>query len=282
MLNRSFLSLACLPLLALSITSGPATAAVPQVTDQPILVIGASFADGRLPFDDDLQAPFGGAAVGFGSYLSLGDALIKKGSFVINEGQAGATSFARDFCLPNFCVPDVGWQGYDTQLQKAVARVALVNPADPTQVLGYNAQYVYISVGNDCLHSGAAGVPQLDSAPCTQAEIDAYVDRVIAVAQTAEGLGLVPILSEYPDYEDLDLAQQVAATGLVWAADQTQYEAIATTWAERIDEELPGAILVDAWAGMSTIDGLHPTPISAIKAALRVRSAIAVHEVGCG
>lgn len=284
MLNRSFLPLACLPLLALSITSGPtpATAATPQVTDQPILVIGASFADGRLPFDDDLQAPFGGAAVGFGSYLSLGDALIKKGSFVINEGQAGATSFARGFCLPAFCVPDVGWQGYDTQLQKAVARVALVNPADPTQVLGYNAQYVYISVGNDCLHSGAAGVPQLDSAPCTQAEIDAYLDRVIAVAQTAEGLGLVPIFSEYPDYEDLDLAQQVAATGLVWAANQAQYEAIATTWAERIDQELPDAILVDAWAGMNTIDGLHPTPISAIKAALRVRTAIAVHEAGCG
>ena len=280
MTTRSTLHLACLPLLALTTASAPspASAAVPQVTDQPILVIGASFADGRLPFDDELQAPFGGAAVGFGSYLSLGDALVKRGSFVINEGQAGATSFARDFCLAELCVPDVGWQGYDTQLQKAVARVALVNPADPAQVLGYNAQYVFISLGNDCLHSGAAGVPQLDATPCTQDEVDEYLDRVVSVAQVAEGLGLVPVFSEYPDYEDLDLAVQAAATGLLWVADEAQYGAIATTWAERIATDLPGAILVDAWKNMDTIDGLHPTPTSALKAAKRVRKAIAEHE----
>ena len=218
--------------------------------------------------------------MGFGSYLSLGDALVYKGSLVINEGQAGATSFARDFCLPQLCVPDVGWQGYDTQLLKASARVAIPNPADPTQILGYNASYAYISIGNDCLHSGAAGVPQLESAPCSQAEVDAYLDRVIAVGQMAEDMGLVPVFSEYPTYGDLDLAFQGAATGLVWWADETQYDAISTTWRERIEAELPDAILVDAWHGLETIDGLHPTPKSALKAAARIREAIAAFECG--
>lgn len=269
------------PVALLALASAPvssASAAVPQVTDQPILIIGASYADGRLPFDDDLQAPFGGSSVGFGSYLSLGDALVKKGSFVINEGQAGATSFARDVCLANVCIPGVGWQSYETQLLKAVARVALPNPADPTQILGYNAQYVYISVANDCLLSGAAAVPQLESAPCTQPEVDAYLDRIVAVGQSVEALGLVPIFSKYPDYADLDLSIQAAATGLVWVADEAQYGAIATTWEDRIVADLPDAILIDAWKGLETIDGLHPTPKSALKAARRVRKAIAEYE----
>jgi hypothetical protein len=267
------LALSCLASAPAASTASPVSA----LPHQPILVIGASYADGRLPFDDSLQAPFGGLAVGFGSYLGEGDALVRQGLYVVNEAQAGATTFDRGWCLDYFCL-DVGWQGYSKQLTKALARVTIPNPADPSQVLGYNARYVYFSLANDCLHSGAAGVPQLQSAPCSEAEIDAFVDRLIEVAEDAMDAGLVPVFSRYPDYGDIDLSVQGAATGLTWYASEAQWNAIATTFESRIEDELPGAILVDAWRDMQTLpDGLHPTPKSATKAAKRIRDAIAQH-----
>jgi hypothetical protein len=277
LLSRRLLGVLALSCLASSSSSSVA-APLPSTSDQPILVIGASYADGRLPFDDSLQAPFGGLAVGFGSYLSEGDALVRHGRFVVNEAQAGATTFDRDMCLADFCV-DVGWQGYATQLAKALARVTIRNPADPTQVLGYNARYVYISLANDCLHSGAAGIPMAQSSPCSQAEIDAFVDRVIDVGEDAMDVGLVPVFSRYPDYGDIDLSIQAAMTGLTWYASELQWNTIATTYEDRIADELPGAILVDAWHGMEVLpDGLHPTPKSADKAAKRIIDAIAEYE----
>ncbi|MCX4247926.1 hypothetical protein [Paraliomyxa miuraensis] len=259
---------------ASTVTASP----LPSVTDQPILVIGASYANGKLPFDDDLQAPFGGLSVFSGSYLSEGDALVRKGSFVINEAQAGATTFDRPWCLDHVCL-GVGWQGYATQLHKAAARVAIPSPVNPTQVLGYNASYVYISMANDCLHSGAAGVPQLASAPCSPAEVEAFVDRVISVGEDAMDLGLVPIFPRYPDYDDVDLATQGVATGLTWWVSEPQWNAISTAYETRIADELPGAILVDVWKGLETLpDGLHPTPKSAQKAAKRILDAIAEYE----
>ncbi len=267
-------ALSCLATLSATTTASP----VPTVADQPILVIGASYANGSLPFDDSLQAPFGGLAVNFGSYLGEGDALVRQGMLVINEAQAGATSFDRDLCMGDGCL-DVGWQGYATQLTKALARVTVRNPANPTEVLAVNARYAYFSLVNDCLHSGAAGVPQGQSAPCSEAEIDAFVDRVIDVAVDAMDAGLVPVFSRYPDGDDVDLSIQAAMTGLTWYADQAQWDHIADVYESRIEDELPDAILVDAWHGMNTLpDGLHPTPKSVNKAAKRIRQAIEEHE----
>lgn len=268
------LALSCLASSPAITTASP----VPVVTDQPLLVIGASFADGRLPFNDALQAPFGGMAVNFGSYLGEGDALVRQGFFVVNEAQAGATTFDRNVCFANACI-ELGWQGYRTQLTKALSRVTIRNPADPSQVLGYNARYVYFSFANDCVHSGAAGIPQAQSSPCTQEEIDAFVDRVVEVAEDAMDAGLVPVFSRYPEYDRLDLGLQAAATGLTWYASKQQWDALAETFESRIEDELPGAILVDAWHKMETLpDGLHPTPKSANKAAKRIREAIEEYE----
>jgi hypothetical protein len=275
LLPRRLLGVLALSCLASSPSTSSATY-VPSTADQPILVIGASYADGRLPFNDALQAPFGGLAVGLGSYIGEADALVRHGRFVINEAQAGATTFDRDLCLNEACMP-VGWQGYATQLSKALARVTIRNPADPSQVLGYNASYVYISLANDCMHSGAAGVPQAESSPCNQAEVDAFVDRVIDVAEDAMDVGLVPVFSRYPDYDDIDLPSQLA-TGLLWVANEPQWTMLADTFEDRIADELPGAILVDAWRSMETLDGLHPTPKSATRAGKRIRDAIAEHE----
>ena len=278
--SRRLLGVLALACLASAPFSSTTASPVPSLSDQPILVIGASYADGRLPFDDSLQAPFGGMAVNFGSYLGEGDALVRQGLMVVNEAQAGATTFDREMCMANGCMP-VGWQGYSTQLTKALARVTIRNPANPNQVVGYNARYVYFSLANDCLHSGAAGIAQTQSAPCSQQQIDAFVDRVIDVAEDAMDLGLVPVVSRYPDYDDLDLAAQASATGLAWYVSESQWNAIANTYEDRIEDELPGAIMVNAWHNMEVIDGLHPTPKSANKAAKRIREALEDYEEDC-
>ena len=255
-------------------------APLPEPTDAPILVIGASYAEGKLPLDDMMQGPFGGSSVGFGSYMDLGDALSRQGKFVVNEAQAGATATDRSMCLDAFCVP-LGWLGYAGQLAKALARVAIPDPADPTQVLGYNAQYVYFGLVNDCMHSGAAGVPQLESEPCDEAEIEAFLDEVIDAAADATALGLVPVFPEYPDYGDIDLSIQAAATGLTWYASEEEWNLLAQMWQERIAQDLPDAVVVDAWANMDTLaDGLHPTPLSAKRAAKRIINAITAYEDG--
>ena len=68
----------------------------------PLLVIGASYGEGKTPFNNGL-APLGGISVGFGSYLSVGQALTRAPQlpgYVINEAQGGATTFARSYCAP--------------------------------------------------------------------------------------------------------------------------------------------------------------------------------------
>ncbi len=266
-------------IVALTLTSSSAEAApLPEPTDSPILVIGASYAEGKLPLNDMMQGPFGGSSVGFGSYMDLGDALSRQGRFVVNEAQAGATATDRPMCLDAFCLP-VGWLGYSAQLTKALARVAIPDPADPTQILGHNAQYVYFGIVNDCMHSGAAGIPQLDSAPCDEAQVEAFVHAVIDAAAEATAVGMIPVFPEYPDYGDIDLSIQAAATGLTWYANKDQWDLIAHTWHELISQEVPDAIFVDAWANMDTLpDGLHPTPRSAKRAAKRVIKAIELYE----
>lgn len=64
----------------------------PPALELPLLVIGASWAEGKTPFNNGI-APLGGTSVGFGSYLSLGQALTRENKlpgYVINEAEAGA------------------------------------------------------------------------------------------------------------------------------------------------------------------------------------------------
>ena len=73
-------------------------------SDYPLLVIGASTAQGVTPYNNGI-APLNGIAVNFGSFLSLGQALTrnhKLPGFVINEAQAGATTFPRLACAAAF------------------------------------------------------------------------------------------------------------------------------------------------------------------------------------
>ena len=123
------------------------------------------------------------------------------------------------------------------------------------------SSYVVISSANDCLHSGAFGMPQNQATPCTDTEVNAYIDRVITVANDAQAFGLTPIFTLYPPYAalDLPLLQQIA--GFVFVANEQQYNTLAMTWARRLAAEVPGAIVVDALEHFEHLgDGIHPTP----------------------
>jgi hypothetical protein len=171
-------------------------------SEPAILVIGASMSEAKVPFNDDMKAPLGGISVALGSYLSLGNALVKDPrlpGYVINEAQAGATTFDRSGCNPGpECVD--GWQGYEKQLQMALARVTI--PMVPPI---RNARHVVITIANDCLHSDAFGIPQDQTAPCDYAQMNVYIDSLLAVGQQALDAGITPIYDFYPPYSTFDM-----------------------------------------------------------------------------
>lgn len=232
----------------------------------PLLVIGASYSNASTPFNGSL-APLGGVSVGFGSYLSLGNALIKDSrlsGFVINEGQAGATTFARTWCSPGSlsCGP-MGWDSYQTMLDKALARVAL-----PPNFNQYNAKYVVITTPNDCLHSDAFGLPQSQTTPCTVAQLDQVADRLIAVGQSVIALGLIPIFDIPAKYQDLDLNLFKTLFGLSWVIDENSYNRLRNNIKTKLAAALPQAKVLDIWKKFTHIgDGIHPNPETAKKAA---------------
>jgi hypothetical protein len=100
-----------------------------------------------------------------------GPATIESGH-VVNEAQAGACTFARLACGPAQCGP-AGWDSYETQLTRAIMRVT--NPF--TVPVKVNARYVVVTMANDCLHSDAAGIPQLQTVPCSYQQLDEVASR---------------------------------------------------------------------------------------------------------
>jgi hypothetical protein len=243
-----------------------------------ILVIGASFSDGRTPINDNMLSPSGGGSVNFGSYLALGAALIRTRTrslpgFVINEAQAGATTFDRLSCNPVFgCI---GWQGYDKQFDKALARVTVRNPLNLAEVLCYNAKYVVLTIANDCLHSGAFMIPQEETQPCALDELNAYLDRLIAIGERALELGITPIYDKYPAYSEMNLPLTQQVYGMNWILDKEGYNALRDLHRARIAAELPDALVVDMWRKFTPIsDGLHPNSKTSMRAASRIGTAI--------
>lgn len=257
----------CLSLAVMSL-SLHAMAHAQQVkpSSLPLLLVGASYADAKTPYNQP-QAPLGGIAVGFGSYLSLGAALTRNPDlpgYVINEGQAGGTTFARLDCLPGAttCGP-AKWDSYLTQLQHALTRVGL--PPNFTQ---YNAKYVVILTPNDCLHSDAFGTPQAQNQPCTPAQLNQVADRLIEVGAYALSKGITPIYDIYPAYNKLDLNLFRTLYGLNWVIGQPDFHTLRHLTRTRIHAELPAAIQLDIWQDFVHMgDGIHPTPETARKAA---------------
>mmetsp|Transcript_41340 Transcript_41340/g.104236 ORF Transcript_41340/g.104236 Transcript_41340/m.104236 type:complete len:285 (-) Transcript_41340:122-976(-) len=253
----------------------------PPPPSKPILVIGASYSNGKVNFNLGLTSPLFGVAIGAGSWLSLGDALVRDrqtDGFVVNEAQAGATTFDRLGCNPGpECGPGM-WDSYETQFFRALARVTVPDPEAEAGV-SYNADYVVITIANDCLHSDAFGVPQTETTPCTQQEVEEAMDRMIAVGQLAVDRGITPIYTIYPDYANLQLSVTQAAFGLAWIANEQQYNALRDTHRERIAALLPDALLVDAYRRFeASADGLHPTSRTHELAAIEVLRAMRSHQ----
>lgn len=232
----------------------------------PVLVIGASYAQASTPFNNGI-APLGGIAVSSGSYLSVGQALARVPylpGFVINEGQAGATTFARSACAPGArsCGPAT-WDSYSTQLTRALARVAV-----PPAFTAYNARYVVIMSPNDCLHADAFGLPQATTQPCSHAQLNQVADRLVAVGLQARAAGLTPIYDVMPAYRQLNLDLFRSLYGLGWVISEADYTLLRDLSASRIRAEVPGALVLNVWREFSHVgDGIHPTPETARKAA---------------
>jgi hypothetical protein len=232
-------------------------------SQQPLLVIGASYGEAKTPFNNGI-APQGGRAVNTGIYLSLGAALTRDQllpGYVINEAQAGAGTFTRFQCPPGAatCTAAV-WDSFQVQLQRALTRVAVPD--------GYRAKYVVVTLANDCLHAGGMGVPQPTSVPCTLADMNATADRLVALGNFAIAKGLTPIFTSYPKYEDLDMELFHASSKVAWVIDEEGYNTLRGLVESRLAAELPDAIQLDIWKEFTHIgDGLHPDQTTARKAA---------------
>lgn len=241
-------------------------AAQPRPSQKPLLIIGASYAEAKTPFANG-SAPLGGIAVGLGSYLSLGNALVKNNKLpgtVINEAQAGGGTFARPFCAADAssCGP-AGWDSYQTQLERAIARVAI--PPSFTQL---NAKYVVIVMSNDCLHSDAFGVPQAEAQPCTVADMNASIDRMIAAGQYAVSRGLTPIFDVLPEYHNLDLELFKNSFGLHWVIGEADFNVYRGLYKTRIPAALPQAVVLNMWKDfVHGGDGIHPDEETSRRAA---------------
>lgn len=246
------------------------------MAEAPVLVIGASFANGDTPINDNLEGPLGGISVGFGTYQSLGDALIRNpqlSGYVINEAQAGATTFTRTACNP-VCNENIQWQGYDVQLTKALKRVSF----PPAGIM--TAKYVVVSISNDCLHSDAFGIDMAQTQPCNEQQMNEHADRMVALGKQAVDAGLTPIFLKSPDYSAYDMVKFQAVAGLSWVQDQANYEQMAQIRTARIAAEVPQAVQLDVWQDFTPLeaDGIHPNAESVKKAAQTIATYIKQNE----
>jgi hypothetical protein len=247
-----------------------------DIYEKPLILIGASYANGKTPFNEGTTAPIFGTAVGNGSYLDLNQAFIRRNEYVVNEAQAGATTFEREGCLIS---PECGpgkWDSYETQLSRALARV--FSPATDQ----FNAEFVIISLPNDCLHPDAFGIPLAQTTPCNLQDIQDVANRMEAVATTVLSLGMTPVFTKYPRYQDLDLPFAQQTFGFPWIIDEANYNLLRNTLETRLSN-IPGAVFVrGAWRGFrplrdeygNLVDGLHPDFATVRHAANRILARI--------
>ncbi|MEW6707742.1 MAG: SGNH/GDSL hydrolase family protein [Pseudomonadota bacterium] len=264
-MNKKLRIKACTALAAMALCL-PTARAKDRPSRLPLLVIGASYSEGKTPFNNGV-APLGGMSVGLGSYLALGQALTRSEllpGHVINEAQGGSGTFARPYCAPGAasCGP-AGWESYQTQLEKALARVAV-----PPAFASHNARYLVVTMPNDCLHADAFGIAQSLSQPCTPAQMNASVDRMVALGQSALARGITPIFDVHPRYRQLNLPLFRDLSGLAWVIGEADYNTLRELMRTRLKAELPQAIVLDMWKELEHIgDGIHPDAATVKRAA---------------
>ncbi|MBQ4811544.1 SGNH/GDSL hydrolase family protein [Pseudoalteromonas luteoviolacea] len=243
--------------------------------EAPLLLIGASFANGSMPYFDNLEAPLGGIAINGGRYLSLGNALIRErrlSGHLINEGQAGATTFDRLTCFPGPECVGPGWEGYEKQLTKALSRVKTAQGS-------YTAKYIVIIRGNDCNHPDAFGIPMAETSECSVEQMHQYTDTFVNVAKRALAAGVTPVFSSPPRYENIEWETLRQRFNWPWIVSKDNYEQFAEIRLNRLKQEVPEALFLDIWRGFTPMDdGLHPDRITMQRAAKRIAKAIKKHQ----
>jgi len=241
----------------------------------PILVIGASFGNGSTAFDSGTSSPLLGLAVAGGNYLSLGDALVRDPShngFVVNEAQAGSTTFANPSCrlaLYGGACSTAKSSSFEEQLVRAASRVRSLATG------AYNAEYVIITSPNDCLHSDAFGVPETDAVACDVDDMQDVADRLVDVGRLAISLGLTPVFVDYPPVDSVDLVAFQQNSLLLWTISESDYQLLNDTVMATIAADLPEALIINYWEEYEQLgDGIHPTPATTQNAASIILNAI--------
>ncbi|MDK2593788.1 hypothetical protein [Pseudoalteromonas obscura] len=262
-------------LLGLSLSFTSNLHAAPKSEEAPLLLIGASFANAKMPYFDNLQAPLNGIAINSGRYLSLGNALIREprlSGHLINEGQAGATTFDRLTCFPGPECVGPGWEGYEKQFTKALSRVTSFSGE-------ISARYIVIVRGNDCNHPDAFGIPMSETSECTLEQMHTYIDTFVNVANRALAAGITPIFSKAPDYDAIDWETLRQRFNWPWIISKDNYDTFSELRLNRLKNEVPDAIFLDIWRGFEPMDdGLHPNRKTMQRAAKRIAKAIKKHR----
>lgn len=226
------------------------------ITQKTTILIGASITKGHAQFryGTDTAIPFG---VNAGSYCDLSCALYRKDFLVTNMGIGGSAVF--DYQTALFGFDDV-IEGFQTQLDRAFIASRLPNGE-------INADYGIIIWGNEHIHGLVqADRPTIDS-------INASTDIFISLGNQLLAEGVTPVFTKYPAWGTMDVSL-FELFGAPWVINQEEWELLASTYEARITAELPDALLVDAWAGYTTIDGAHPDEESMMIAATRIEQAI--------
>ncbi|MDH3976184.1 MAG: hypothetical protein OEV42_18080 [Deltaproteobacteria bacterium] len=208
--------------------------------NEPVVaVLGASGSEAGTPVD----SPFGGMAVAGGAYLALGHALIQENHRVQIAAQAGAYSYD---------VPGTGWLGYQSQYEKAVNQTMWIDGID-------HLSAVFIDQMNDCMHS----------VPCSEEDMDIYIQRAVDVAVTARNAGKCVIVNALMPWESLDLPRGVAPYGISYTISESNYRLMADKHRTTF-ENLENIYYVEAYEGMTTFDGLHWDSASVKKGAHKI------------
>lgn len=226
-------------------------------SNMPILMIGTSYFDGKTRIDDNGYAALGGISVGNGSYLSLGNALIRNkelNGFIINEANVGSTTFERYSCLHNTCYKKGKILGYTEQFNNILKRVAVPNSQNI-----YNAKYLIIGFPNDCIHSDAFGIPQLETQLCDKNSFKKTVDNITEIIERANNIGLTIIIPIPPKYKNLDLKIVQKQLNMVWVIDKKNYNEYVQFYLNKILAKTPYVNFLNIWKNFEHRgDGIHP------------------------
>lgn len=244
-----------------------------QLSQKPVIgVIGASYENAESPFNDELSGPLAGFTIGQGEgYIDLSSMFERKRALILNEAQAGASTVTTVGCTLTEC-GSAFWDGFDVQLNRVIARG--FNPF----TLAQSVDYVVIGLSNRCLHSDSIGQPWTQTSGCSQEQLDSVVSQYVALAQTAIDQNITPVISQWPEYNRLDLLTTKALFGFTWVITEQDYNYLRDNLNSALSSMEAVLYINNTWKNFElwstdqgdVIDGIHPSPKTIRRAASRI------------